>query len=360
MARTSLGLITLILLGAASGQTAQYTEALNLFQQLSANGVPPPKLSVEAAAAELARFPPIQKENDLLRFESWDHVQAQMDYLDSATHNRIYQQYLDNGKKDNTDDVAKTFNINLFFDQFEAQYQFSSLFRVLHERKVLWSSMVDNPPPAEDPEIGQVSDEELQVLLNVYSEIKVGNNYYRVSPLEAKEYLSYAVLVASRAALATSPSGPSARLLQTNSCVDNIYGVKTIVHASLKYRIRVYVHHYCFPCVGLMRNYKVKAKLRMDRKIGTAWWPSFRPVYASAHGLVSGLFFHPSPPTVYRDLCQTSYAYNTANVSYEFGIFRLKHIVYVNHKAKLTWSRGDFFGATGLSPALIIAWPFQV
>jgi len=353
--------MTLLSLGMAICQstTDGGAEADKIYQSLSQTKLVPPAVSSDTAKLELSKYPAISVLRGILYFASPEHVQAAQRYLEARAQEVLYKAYLKYGTTDIPDADIRSVNLNLGYEEFERQYAFTSLRQKVEKEVAGWSSQTDSPDPSLDPELAAVPEASLRTLLNVFSEINVGKVFYRVSPQGSQEYSTEAALVASRTTVATSSSSPAARLLQASFCNDPIFKSKTIVHPSGKFRIYTSVRHYCFLCLGILKNYRVEAYVRISRKVFGVWWPSIRPVYARAFGSVSSLTFLPSPPTIHRDLCQAPFAYNVPLQSQAWNVWSVTHMVRVNYRTKLGWTNGNLYGATGLSPNLIFVWPLN-
>lgn len=359
MKTSTLGLVTLVLLGTTICQTTT-SEADDIYAKLKDTRVEPPAVSSDTAKLELSRYPAISNVNQILYFASSEHVQAAQKYLDARAQEILYNAYLKYGATDIPDSDIQGVNLNLGFEEFERAYAFRSLRQKLEKEIQAYSSSVDEPNPALDPERNAVPENSLRTLLNVYSEINVGKIFYRMSPQGSQQYSTEAALIASRTTIATSPASAAARLLQATQCQDPVYGSKFVVHSSGKYRIYIVLRHYCFLCFGILKNYRVEAYVRISRKVFGIWWPSFRPVYASAYGAVSGLYFSASPREILRDLCLSRFPYNQPTQTWSTGVWITSHVIKVNYRTRIGWTNGNFYGATPLSPTLITAWPFNV
>lgn len=332
--RISMGLrsVVIVILAGLAARTVQQTTD-------TAGDVKPPSVSSEVIRLELAKFPAISVLDNILYFASWEHVAAAQRYLEAKQAEYNYRAYIDSQSK---------FNPAQAYQEFEAQYGFSSLRRKVDAEFQTWLNS-DSTSTAKNPEESVVPGEGLQTVLNTYSEVNVGKVFYRVSIQGATSFANFFDLVARRSdstALVFPNPSPVSQCVQTSIGFSRPQPQPANNYSGSLSRIVGNVRHW-YSVTATPPGYFVEARVRIfDRPsiASTNWFPFNGPVRATAWGYVSSLYWDPDTNTIYPDLCFGQFGYNLNKLASVSGTFVASHQIRVNYKTKLTWTNGDLLG----------------
>ena len=306
-----------------------------------------PAVSSETLAKEVAKFPAVSVLDNVLYFQSWDHVKAVKGYLEAKAAEYGFQIYQKYGNRIPEAD-ALALKPDQPYEDYEKTFPFTSLRQKVQQEwlaRLNAQTLVATGPEAESDINPEKS---FQTLLNTFSEINVAKRFYRVSSKGAKGYDTYQELTNSRATIDTSPVDVLSKLLTPVSFCNSPAPLSTHrINASGRSGLWITLRHYFDT---LDNKYKVQATAHQTYlPVGGSWVGVIGWTYARAYGWVSGLYWDVPTATIYPNLCRNRFAYNWAGTSYAWVSPYANHVVIVNYWTKATWTKGLFFGTNPIN-----------
>jgi len=308
----------------------------------------PPAVSSETLAKEVAKFPAVSVLDNVLYFQSWDHVKAVKAFLEAKAAEYGFQVYQKYGSRIPEAD-ALALSPDQPYEDYEKTFPFTSLRQKVQRE---WLARLNAQPSAaagSEAEADVHPEKSFQTLLNTFSEINVAKQFFRVSSQGAKSYATFQAMTDSRATIGTSPVDVLPQLLGPVSLCNSpaplsAHRINASGRSGLWITLR---HYYDHPD----QTFKVQATAHHTyRPPGGLWVSVLGWTYARAYGRVSGLFWHVPTATIYRNLCRNFFSYNWGSpTSFDQSSPLANHIVTVNFRTRTGWTRANYNGTNPIT-----------